>query len=235
MIERVICLWHMESTPSLVLYEDHVYCYGCGKRASMQEYERIAGSIPGNVARSPRRQEDLGKTLDYIYTLPRKTIRGFSLPYDDRGFYIVYPNEAYYVKRLWGNDANKYRGPAGHKKPLFVPTNCTPNKPLFVVEGQLNAMSLAHSCDTVATMSPGACTDLSKYESVKYCLQYDSICIIVDKDPAGVVGGLELKKALLKHGKRIVLLPLEADLNDTYIQGGKDAVNQYVQKALSLL
>ena len=29
------CLWHEDRTPSMKIYEDHFYCYGCGEHGDM--------------------------------------------------------------------------------------------------------------------------------------------------------------------------------------------------------
>lgn len=225
MRERIICPFHDEKTPSMVNYDTHWYCFGCASTMP----------IEGGVRKESinKYKEQLEQKLAEIRQLPHRAIRGFNLPYDSRGYYVLYPNADYYVLRTWDDTtATKYRCPSGQKKPLYIEEGN--NKLLFVVEGQMNAKTLA--VVTPATViSPGGCTELNKPDTVNYCLQYDNICIIVDKDAPGVVWGLELKEALLKHKKRVALYPMPADFNSLLVDYGKDAVIQRVCEAMDLL
>jgi DNA primase len=56
----------------------------------------------------------------------------------------------------------------------------------------------------------------------------------VDKDAAGVVAGITLRDTLLKHGKDVVLLPLEKDLNDLYVEAGAEAVREVIRAAMGM-
>ncbi len=35
---KIMCPWHNDTTPSLAIYHDHAYCYGCYKRVSILEW-----------------------------------------------------------------------------------------------------------------------------------------------------------------------------------------------------
>lgn len=243
---KINCPYHDDKTASMHLYADHAHCFGCGKHvtlATLEEEHSVVSSTwvgkPGSsyypFKAKHGRQENVAKSLERINTLPRKLIRGFELPYDDKGYYIVYPNSNYYVLRLWeGDNTNKYRSPLGHRKSLFTPSLSKWCDDLIVVEGQINALTAALCVPGVNIVSAGACTDLNRGDFVKYYLQFSKICIIVDKDAAGVSAGVELKKQLVNAGKRVVLFPMEQDINDVYVNKGEAGVKQKVSEAMGM-
>lgn len=231
---KINCPFHDDKTASLAVYSDHYYCYGCSKHGSLGDLGvPVSSASPRFLRTRGYPPEDINKSLKRILALPKKAIRGFELPYDDTGYYIVYPNANYYTKRLWEppKPSDKYRGPAGHKKPLMV---CSPHDPmsdsLMVVEGQLNAMTAALFTPNV--VSPGAASDLNRPDFVNYYLQYINIRVIVDKDAAGVVSGIALRDTLLYKGKQVVLHAVETDFNDLYVAKGKEAVQSEISRAI---
>lgn len=233
---KINCQFHNDLTASMKVYEDHFYCFGCGKSGGLSLLSGDTNNVVKRANASYKPKEDINQKLTYIRTLPNKSIRGFMLPYDESGYYVIYPFEPYYTKRLVNplKESDKYRGPMGHKKPLFRMEHPTA-KMLFVVEGQLNAMSLYASMDIEASVvSPGGATDLCRPDFVRMYLQYTHICVIVDKDPAGVVSGLALVNTLIKANKNAVLLPLEVDLNEVYVKKGPDAVKEEVKRGVVL-
>ena len=222
---KVLCPFHEESTPSCDVRATYYKCYGCGKEGPIKDLEAAEVAVPKRNIMRFKPKEDLEASIKRIYSLPTKLIRGFLLPYDSTGYYIPYFDQQYYTKRLWNppKPADKYRGPAGHRKPLLLLGN-NDSKMLTVIEGQLNAMSW-YVCTGTTAASPGSATDLNREDFVKYYLQYESICIIVDKDPAGALAGINLRDTLLKHGKRVALIALPRDLNDLYQEeNGKEKV-----------
>lgn len=232
---KILCPFHEENTPSCHLYPDGYSCFGCGKRGPLTDLdlpEKSKALVKGRG--TYYQQENLVLSIDRIRKLPTKLIRGIELPYDDSGYYIVYPGDQYYTKRLLNPSppSDKYRGPKGHKKPLMV-LNTQPGI-LFVVEGQLNALSL-NACLDSAIVSPGSANDLNRKEFIQFYLRYDHICVIVDEDPAGVVCGIALRDELLRHKKDVVLLPLKRDLNDIYVEeNGQEAIVKTIKGALEL-
>lgn len=239
MSQKVNCPWHDDNTASCHIYEDSFFCFGCGATGTL---DKLAGKAPTfkNAFKLKGKPENLEESLSRIAALPTKEIRGLNLPYDTRGYYIVYPNAEYYVLRRWeAQDANKYVGPLGHRKPMYG-RNSVDCPHLILVEGQINAASIrasgiklfgSYQC---AVSSPGAATDFLKPMVLEYCLQYQKICIIVDKDAAGVAAGLQLRDKLVKAGKAVVLYPVERDFNQVLCENGASAVKEEISKALAL-
>lgn len=231
-MRRIHCPFHPDDTASFVEYDDHYHCFGCGAhgttKPSGQRNIIRARTIP---------KEDIKASLDRIISLPTKLIRGFELPYDDTGYYILYPYEYYYTKRLFNPEkaSDKYRSPRGHKKPLFILVDYIIKSTLCVIEGQLNALSAAQcSIHDLSIVSPGAATDLNRADFLDYYLQYDRICIIVDKDAAGAVNGITLRDTLLYKGKQVVLHAVETDFNELYVTKGPQAVKEEIDRAMGL-
>lgn len=241
-MNKVMCPFHDEQTPSCEVYDDSFFCFGCGATGSL---DKLAGKAPTfkTAFKKSGKPENLDASLTRISGLPTKVIRGLTLPYDTRGYYIVYPNVPYYVVRRWdAPSANKYIGPFGHKKPLLHTTygsyTTVDRGPLVVIEGQLNALSTAQSLGyagpTRTVMSPGAATDFLKPIVLEYCLQYRQICLIVDKDVAGVAAGIQLRDSLVKAGKQVILYPMEIDMNDLLVIHGQARCKEEINKALEL-
>lgn len=189
-------------------------------------------------------KEDLNKTIDRILKLPTKFIRGFQLHYDSDAYYLIYPGLTYYIKRLWEPRGNgdKYRGPTGHKRPLFTVrygSYAVPQKgPLLIVEGELNALSAGSALGTEGpirlVVSPGAATNFCRPDFLEYYLQFDTIYIIVDKDAAGVLAGTSLRDKLLAANKTVVLRAVEKDFNEIYCEQGSGTVRTEIQKIMGV-
>jgi DNA primase len=215
MSDRMLCPFHKEDTPSLTIYANGFHCFGCGKSGPLSMLELGVSKIQPS---KPKFREDVGKALAYLKGLPEDQIRGLKLPFDDSGYFIVYPNAPYYIKRSWGSPDTyaKYRSPVGHPKPLMVlnPVRQAPAA-LFVVEGQMNALSLALVRDNV--ISPGSCTDFKKDSVYKYCLSYTKVYLIVDRDSGGVSAATSLKERLLADNRRVEIWPMEKPRDFNYI------------------
>lgn len=233
-MRKINCPFHTDKTASLALYEDHAHCYGCGWHGPLSALpeDKVKKDYAGTFgAIFPKSRENMPQTMDRIAALPRKVIRGLELPYDSKGYYIVYPDVSYYVRRNWDGDAaSKYHNPAGHPKQLLKLGSA--GAELVVVEGQLNALSAAGLGHIV---SPGSAQDLLSEKLFNYCLQFSRIAVIVDKDPAGVIAGLKLKDKLITAGKRCIIYPMPRDLNDILVQDGKEAVEEEVKRAVAML
>ncbi len=120
MRRRMRCLWHNEKTASLVQQKNGWYCFGiCRKLYSNAEVEAKTGGVY-EYDDSEDFKEDLEQAYSYIDSLPRLRIRGFDLPADNNGYFIVWPNKAYYKYRRFSPGAGpKYIGAKGHRVPLF--------------------------------------------------------------------------------------------------------------------
>lgn len=216
-VEKILCEFHREQTPSMAVYEDGSYfCFGCG-----------AHGKPGTKRSVPIEQrkekyvEPIEETITYIRGLPTKTIRGLSLPYDSKYYYIVWPIGLYYTARSWENDGPRYKHPIGHKQIPFV-IRRQGSKRLFIVEGQLNALSIAEVISDVDIVSPGSAGELAKWSN-NY-LGYSEYTIIVDKDQPGIKAGLALREQLIKHCPAVLLKAMEMDANDMLVKRGKDVL-----------
>ncbi len=144
MRRRIRCLWHKESTPSLVQYKDHWKCFGaCHKSYTNKEVEERTGESFDYDEKEDEEKEDLKTTFEYINSLPKKHIRGVLLPYDERGYYIVWGHDEYSKFRQFNpGKGQKYIGPKGHYPPLFWARH-SGSSILFIIEGEVNALSVA--------------------------------------------------------------------------------------------
>lgn len=213
----------------MVLYSTHGHCFGCGAHVPLGKLNINSQKVFTRV----KFTTDIPKKLAYITQLETDIIRGIELPFDKEGYYIVYPGVNYYILRKWeGTNANKFQNPAGHKKPLFIPQ--VGNSTLLLIEGQMNALSAVGITDSTIA-SPGAATDFNRSDFYKYYLQFKRICVIVDKDAAGVTSGLELRTKLTKDKKQVALYAIKKDLNAILQEKGKQAVKEEIEKALALL
>jgi hypothetical protein len=231
--KRYLCSRHSESTPSVVVYPDHGWCFGCCQKIPLNEL----GISPQEAAREACYIEDLEATLNYISNLPKKEIRGFNLSFNDRGYYLVFPTLDYYKFRSLDSEAkSKYRGPSGHSKPWFR-AQITQSSSLVLVEGEFNALSLGKLGLPVDVVSPGGAGDFysrtGKQELLK-CLQYSAIHVIVDSDAAGAQAAIETKAFLVANGHNDVRIHLvETDFNDIHVKEGIEKLREKV-KAMGL-
>lgn len=231
-MERVHCPLHAEETPSCVIYSTHAYCYGgCGR------IELSALGIRAEGSPRERYKEDLSDTRKYINGLQTKTIRGFDLPYDSRGYYLVWPAGDYYKLRVWDKDAkNKYRGPAGHAKPPFwvrrehYPTLC-------LVEGEFNALSIGDAFPDWDVCSPGSASDFKTEKTrtflLTYCTHYGTIIVVVDRDGPGTEAAIHAKGLLSGKVPDIRIVLCEQDANELYCEQGKEALKKEIEERLS--
>jgi hypothetical protein len=214
-----------------VIYDDHAYCYGGCGRILLSELG-IEGEAHEPIRRDP--PEDLGVSLSRIATLPKIWHRGLEFPADDRYFYIVWSNGSFYKRRLLvGSDGAKYLCPRGVTKPLFVAREQTGQTKLVIVEGELNALSLASVPGNYDIVSPGGCGDFKTERYLSYYLTgYDKYVILVDADSAGLSAAIELKNKLIKHSPYISVMFCKhgEDCNDLLIQGKIQNVSSKVQE-----
>lgn len=232
MRQRILCPVHKEATPSMVLYDDVGHCFGCGATIPLDK-------LGVKAEQKEKYVEDIEASLKRIRELPKRDIRGFQLHCDPDYFYILFPGASYYKKRLIARTSgSKYVGPSGHQKPLFRAVDSPENNTLAIVEGELNAMSLAACGFPVNVCSPGGAGDFyskSMSKELTYYARHARILIVTDKDKAGAVAAIELKARLL--GRSHVMIQLvEKDFNELYQEPeGKEKIRMVVQPWLRSL
>lgn len=227
-MSKIICPYHQDTEPSLHIYGEYAYCFVCKANVKTSELNLPPSAREIRAKKNPVNIKD---RIAYIRELPKKQIRGLELPYDDSGFYIIWPDETYYVKRMYFGK-NRYVSPSGVQRPLFkfYKRVTVTNEILVIVEGELNAMSLRASIsDDVDIVSPGSANNFVKY--LREYEQYKRILIIFDLDAPGVVFGVDLKSRLLT-GRKISVHPMERDMNAIFEEeNGKEKVRQEYEKA----
>ena len=231
-MERVFCPRHEERTPSCVIYETHAYCYGGCGRIELAEIGRNMADKPTQ----PKYVEDLCTKLSYIDSLPQKPIRGFEMPHDDQGYYVVWPDRSYYKLRLWdAPSGNKYRGPAGHPKPPFWVRRWG-QETLALVEGEVNAMSISAAFLEWDVCSPGSASDFKTDKTrsflLTYCTRYCTVVVITDRDGPGTEAAITTKGLLLGKVPSIPIILLEQDANQVLCDKGKEALRETITKSL---
>lgn len=219
-VERRLCPVHKENTPSFVVYQSGWgHCYGCGAH--------IQVGTSANLTEKPK--ENIGDSLEYIKSLPLVPRRGLEFHTNQTGYYILWPNAKFYKKRMF--EGSKYLSPVGIRKPLFIAAKNPTSSSLIIVEGEINAMSLAKAMPNINIVSPGAASDFYSVNSDRFYLphylNYDNIHIIVDKDKAGIVAGIELKTRLLIHKSNIKISLWENDANDLLQKEGPEGLKKY--------
>lgn len=227
---KVLCPRHQESTPSVKIYPDGGYCYGCGAQIPLTEL-----GLPNSYTPQRKYVEDLDAGREYIATLPVKEIRGFNLPYNDFGYYLLWPNCSYYKRRNWGDADPKYTNPAGYPQPLFGVRELFQGR-IFLVEGEFNALSLAHAYPNDSVISPGSASNFkhmagtSMLTIVRY---YRTVVVVVDSDAAGVDAAIHTKGTLVNKVPELQIALMQKDANELYCEGGKELVHEEVERALS--
>lgn len=214
---------HEDSAPSCAVYDDGSgYCFSCNK------YFKEVAEPTKNVI---KHIEDLNEKFNYIESLPTTHTRGLVFPFDNDGYYIVWPDRNYYKLRRWATlrGGDKYLSPSGHSKPLFrLPASKAVSR-LIIVEGEINALSLKFeiaNCDIISPGSATSFTDNTMLSSLPTLAKYANILICVDEDVAGLSAALKLKE-LLKHDVLSVTINLmEKDFNQLLVDYGKEFKNK---------
>lgn len=229
MTKKYHCPRHVENTPSAVAYSNGYHCFGCGAYGPLAEL-----GIPAGERIEVAYVEDIGSSLERIDRLPRQEIRGFSLPADDHGYYLVWPDRSYYKRRVYGADAtSKYRGPSGHTKPAFKVSEGSGSH-LALVEGEFNALSLGTLEGAFDVISPGGAGDFYSKNGTRHLgdyARYGRVDIVVDADAAGAQAAIETKSRLVVLGCQDVRIHLvDKDFNDTLVLRGKEALRDEVKR-----
>lgn len=228
---KVLCPRHDDTTPSCEVYEDHGYCFVCGEVVPLIELGLASAPIS-----KERYVENIEAKMSYIRSLPEREIRGHVFRYDDRGFYICWPDGRYYKQRLFDDSSpNRYQNPSGHKEPLFWARR-EGREQLFLVEGQINALSMRESFINSDICSPGAASNFMSKQSKYYLTQllsYNRIVIVVDRDAAGVMAAIEMKGSLTGKVPFVTVVLMDPDCNDLYTKYGKEHLKKEVEDRMS--
>lgn len=204
------------------VYHDYAHCFVCGAHCKVEELE---GDI---VPRKAKKKSNIAEWVHYTEGLMTKWIRGIHLPYDSKGYYIVWPDKSYYKRRNWTGEP-RYTAPTGHKQPLL--TYQSSHKKLVVIEGELNCMSVSPYTlgkQDFTLCSPGPASDFMRH--IKTFLQYREIVLIMDHDPAGIAFGVQVKDLLLKSGRHAKLVTRTEDYNDVLQKTDASVLKYFFEK-----
>lgn len=226
MTNRVLCPKHSESTPSCVIYDDGYHCYGCGAHGPLSD-------LGITVAGYRRPKEDLSAALQTISKLPRVTVRGLQLPVDANHYYILWPDGDYYKKRSKVATQAKYLCPSGHSKPLFK-ADVAGRKTLAIVEGEINALSLAAIYPPFDVVSPGGACEFTSRKYMTFYQQYGTLVIVADEDTAGLKAAIELKAKVLTWTPHCMIYLMKEDCNDVLTKEGVQALRGHVEAMCQL-
>ena len=220
---------HKDNNPSVEVYEDHGFCFSqCGRI----ELAEMGLDKPGKVVE--RYREDVKAKMAYILSLPVKEFRGFPLPYDNFGYYLVWPKLDYYKLRVLDPNAKtKYRGPAGHRTPLFWARRAG-KEVLCVVEGEFEALSVAAAIPEWDVVSPGGVTQFISDSYLTQFKRYAKVVIATDNDAPGIKAARELTEALTYKVPHLVRIykSVEKDFNDIFCEQGREALRGEIEKQL---
>jgi hypothetical protein len=207
------------------IYENTAHCFVCGAHCPVEDV------LSGVELKKYNKQHKYSfeETMEYISCLPVKEVRGLMLPVNTTGFYVVWPDKSYYKKRLYIGK-NRYIGPPGMKPPLLKLGPQKAKSMLWVIEGELNALSFNQCYPNEDVVSPGSATELLRH--IEFYLTFPYISVIVDKDDAGVAHGVILRDELAARGKLCNLIAVKKDFNDVLQEKGKARAKE---KYLALL
>lgn len=231
-MERIHCIKHEESTPSLVVYETHAYCYGGCGRIELSELGRVAEAAP-----KERYKEDIDARRKEIETFPRATFRGFVFPHDSRGYFITWPDCSYFKQRLFNPKPgeSKYKNPAGQSQPPFWARRGA-SRTLILSEGEINALSMAEAFPEWDVLSPGSASDFKTAKFTKFLLTfvryYCTVIIQTDRDGAGTEAAIHTKGLLLNKVPNLPIVLMERDANEIYCGEGKEKLREEVLRLL---
>ncbi len=220
---NINCPVHDDSKPSMTIYGEFAYCHVCRVSISVKEL-----NLAENFHSPKPEPTNIQNMVKYIESLPKKLIRGLMLPYDVNGFFILWPGKNYYKKRV-NSDKTRYVGPAGHKAPLLIfPGGAST---LIVVEGELNAASLAKTLDSdYMIVSPGSASEFMRHIA-KFQIAR-KVILFLDYDSAGICHGSQVKETLLKSGVSCKLVLLPKDFNQILQDEGELGVQKVFEENL---
>lgn len=219
-MKLITCPYHNDKTASMKIYGTVAFCFACHLSVATSVL-----NLPGEIKYTKPEPTDIKEKMEYIKSLKIGFIRGLQLPYDDEGYYIVYPTNNYYKKRL-DTGKSRYVAPTGHKTPLYVTPGDSPL--LAVIEGELNAASAYHvEWDKYKVCSPGSAGEFLKH--IDYYRKFKRITLFLDYDAPGIVHGYQTKEVLLKHGCHVNLVLLKKDFNEM-LQEGEQVLKQFLEE-----
>lgn len=216
---------HEDAVASCAVYEKgDAYCFGC-----QTYFKEVEKPVKQEVFK-----EDLDAKIYYIRNLPIREIRGLKFPFDDKGYYIQWPDSHYYKLRRWDDSdgRGRYVSPSGHFKPPYI-LNCKywslMSDVIVFVEGEINAASLATIFPCADIVSPGGVssfTDKYMINELPTLVNYAKIYICVDADAAGLEAAIKLKTLARQYCSNITINLMEKDFNQILIERGKDGIKE---------
>lgn len=232
---KVLCPFHSEQTPSCVIYAELMYyrCFGCGRHGHISE---LPDSELAELEVSdfiPKPKENMAEKMTYIKGLPIQIHRGLPFHTNGSGFYIVWPDNSYYLKRFTNGSEPKYVGPSGHDRPLFR-AKAVRSSTLVLVEGELNALSIA-KCIDANIVSVGGVGNFTHKRLNKHLYEfnrYEKIVILLDDDPAGTLGAIEASAYFKSLNKDVVVCLLKQDMNAVMTNEGQEQVAIQMAKCI---
>lgn len=227
--KRIICpnKNHKENTPSCVIYPTMAYCFGCRTKFDLKDL-----NIDPETIEYEETIPDLVADLTRINNLPKMAVRGLTLPCDGDYFYIVYPGCNYFIARsLTLHSGRKYLCPSGARRPIYR-ARIEGNETLAIVEGELDAASLALVPGTFDVCSPGAASNFNIERDLKFYLTYKRFYLYTDKDRAGFDAAVTMKTQLLKYTPfvTVVFKNPERDFNDILQEEGANGVAKWLRE-----
>lgn len=236
MSRKILCPYHVEQTPSMVMYPDTgiYHCFGCSATGQMKNLPDSALTELEVEDFMPRPKEDVEERIRYIKTLPKKVIRGVPVHYDAKSFYLLWPDSSYYLRRFTDGSEPKYKGPLGVDRPLYQPSLSRGNI-VVLIEGELNAYSLAqvHDGNVISVGGTGNFTvsRLSRY--LKEFKKYDRVVLMLDDDPAGMKAAMTATGYLKGIGKEVNICLMEKDANWVLTNEGAERLRNILEGCLN--
>ncbi|MCD9218099.1 toprim domain-containing protein [Lactobacillus delbrueckii subsp. lactis] len=177
---------------------------------------------------------DVDSTLAQTYLKKRgfteETINKFNLGWDaqQRAITIPYPGKAYWAKRrINPGELGKYDKPKSEdlgSEPIFNESALQQSEPVFVCEGQLNAISIEQAGGHAIALGGTS----GKANLVKYLQTHDCeapLILSFDNDEAGIQASQDLAREL--NEKNIKYVPGEFDFD----ANGCNDINELLLKA----
>lgn len=222
-MSKVLCTNpnHYDTIPSMQIYHDGGFCFVCGYTD-----KSLVDADTG------KQKENIQESIDRICSLPVINYRGLHLHADLQGAYILWPDCTYYKKRMFSDDGPRYIGPKGVVPPLLILKGRT-DISCIIIEGEINALSLKKSCPSLYIISPGSASNFPS-QATNLLTIFRTFVIIVDKDPAGVSAGIELKNKLILKGARAEVIATAPDYNEIFQKEGPQAVSNKFREDLGL-
>lgn len=185
---KILCPYHDDTNPSAKLYEDgHAYCFVCCKAW------RPVGAKATKTKKVP--PEDLQATIAEILKMPKRRIRGLEFHANDKGYYVLWPDLSYYKCRLANPipSGGKYLCPRGHTQPLLIIDPAGFGGTLAIIEGEINALSVATAAPDLRVVSPGSAGNFKAQEDsiVSEIQKSDRVVIWCDDDQPGLTALME--------------------------------------------